>query len=63
MLASEVALCFFFVGEDQAAARAAVTLTLVDAGLFLWVLAADFASECANSFNHLACPTLRVSRQ
>ena len=53
MLASEVAICFFFVGEDQTAARAAVALTLVNSGLFFWVLAADFASECADSFNHL----------
>jgi hypothetical protein len=27
------------------------------------MLAFDFASECADGFNHLACPTLRVSRQ
>ena len=53
MLASEVALCFFFVGEDQAAARAAVVLTLVNSGLLVGVLTADFASKCANRFNHL----------
>ena len=53
MLASCVALCFFFVGEDQTAARAAVALALIDSGLLIGVLAADFASECANRFNHL----------
>ena len=63
MLASEVALCFFFIGEDQTATRAAVALTLVDAGLFLWMLAADFASECADGFNHFSYQALRVSRQ
>ena len=47
----------------KAAARAAVALTLVDAGLFLWMLAADFASECADGFNHFSYQALRVSRQ
>jgi hypothetical protein len=53
MLASGVALCLFFVGKDQAAAGTAVTLTLIDSGLLVRVLAFDFASKCADRFNHL----------
>jgi hypothetical protein len=53
MLASEVAICFFFIGEDQTAFGAAVTLPLIDSGLLVRMLAFDSASKGANRFNHL----------